>query len=69
MDHDFLDGIDEQFQRLMKLHGNGRGNGRPGARSVEDRLVNKIVDELDGLSAGQKEDVLAYIHSLKKKVE
>jgi hypothetical protein len=67
MDHDFLDGIDEHFQRLMKLSGNGKGNGsRPGARSKEDRVVSKIVDELEGLSTSQKEEVLAHIKTLKK---
>ena len=69
MDHDFLDGIDEQFQRLMKLHGNGKGNGRPGSKPKEDRLTGKIVDQLDGLSPSQKEEVLAYIQTLKQKVE
>lgn len=69
MDHDFLDGIDEQFQRLMKLYGNGKGNGRPGSRSKEDKMIMKIVDQLEGLSAAQKEDVLTYIQTLKQKVE
>ena len=69
MDHDFLDGIDEQFQRLMKLYGNGKGNGRPGSMPQEDRLSIKIVEQLDGLSVAQKEDVLSYIQTLKEKVE
>ncbi len=70
MDNDFLDGIDEQFQRLMKLHGNGKRNGRPAGRSREDRLTNEIVDRLHNLSKSQKEEVLAYIQSIEKqKVE
>jgi hypothetical protein len=69
MDHDFLDGIDEQFQRLMKVNGNGKSNGRSGTRSKEDRLVSRIVDELDGMSTDQKEEVLAYIKTLKHKVD
>jgi hypothetical protein len=27
MDSDFLDGIDEYFERLVELNGNGRRNG------------------------------------------
>jgi len=70
MDNDFLDGIDEQFQRLMKLHGNGKKNGRAMGRSKEDRLINEIVDRLHKLSKGQQEDVLSYIQSMEKqKVE
>ena len=69
MDHDFLDGIDEQFQRLMKLHGNGKSKSRSGSKSKEDRLISKIVDQLEGLSAAQKEEVLTYVQTLKRKVE
>ncbi len=71
MDNDFLDGIDEQFQRLMKLHGNGKKNGRPmGRSSKEDRLITEIVDQLQKLTQRQREVVLAYIQSLEKqKVE
>jgi hypothetical protein len=66
MDNDFLDGIDEQFQRLMKLYGNGKRNGRPMSRSKEDRLINDIIDQLHKLSQRQKEEVLAFIQSLEK---
>ena len=66
MDNDFLDGIDEQFQRLMKLYGNGKRNGRPMGRSKEDRLINDIIDQLHKLSQRQKEEVLAFIQSLEK---
>ena len=70
MDNDFLEGIDEQFQRLMKLHGNGKGNGRPMTRSQEDRLVAEIVDQLGKLSKHQREEVLGFIHTLQQqKVE
>ena len=70
MDNDFLEGIDEQFQRLMKLHGNGKRNGRPMGRSQEDSLITDIVDQLGKLSKGQREEVLAFIQSLQKqKVE
>jgi hypothetical protein len=65
MDNDFLDGIDEQFQRLMKLNGNGKRNGHQMGRSTEDRLTAEIVDSLHDLSSTQKEDVLRFIHSLK----
>jgi hypothetical protein len=66
MDNDFLDGIDEQFQRLMKLYGNGKRNGRPMGRSKEDRLINDIIDQLHKLSQHQKEEVLAFIQALEK---
>jgi hypothetical protein len=70
MDNDFLDGIDEQFQRLMKLNGNGKRNGHQMGRSNEDRLTAEIVDNLHDLSMAQKEDVLRFIHTLQqKKVE
>jgi hypothetical protein len=70
MDNDFLDGIDEQFQRLMKLYGNGKRNGHPMGRSKEDRLVTEIVDRLHNLSKSQKEAVLTFVRSLEtKKVE
>ena len=70
MDNDFLEGIDEQFQRLMKLHGNGKRNGRPVARSQEDRLITEIVDQVGKLSKSQREEVLAFIQSLQQqKVE
>ena len=63
---DFLDGIDEQFQRLMKLNGNGKRVARNG-RSAEDRLVAEIISELEGLSKIEKQQVLSYIQSLKQK--
>lgn len=72
MENDFLDGIDEQFQRLMKLNGNGNGkrNGHSMSRSKEDRLVAEIVDRLHNLSKSQQEEVLTFIHSMEKqKVE
>jgi len=70
MDNDFLDGIDEQFQRLMKLYGNGKRNGHSVGRSKEDRLITEIVEHLDALSKTQKEEVLTFIRSLQKqKVE
>jgi hypothetical protein len=70
MDNDFLDGIDEQFQLLMKKHGNGKSNGHPMARSKEDRLVSQIVERVHTLSKSQQEEVLTFIRSIEKqKVE
>ena len=70
MDNDFLDGIDEQFQRLMKLNGNGKRNGHSMGRSKEDRLVTEIVNQLNNLSKPQQEEVLTFIRSLQReKVE
>lgn len=67
MENDFLDGIDEQFQRLMKLNGNGKRNGRSSsAKAPEDRLIVEIVDNLQSLSQVQKEEVLGFVQSLKK---
>ena len=63
MDHDFLDGIDEHFERLMKLHGNGRNNGRRNGRP-RDRTLAEIMEELDGLNKSQKQEVLSFIQSL-----
>ena len=70
MDNDFLEGIDEQFQRLMKLHGNGNRNGSSMSRSQEGRLITEIVDQLSKLSKSQREEVLAFIQALQQqKVE
>ena len=66
MDNDFLDGIDEQFQRLMKLYGNGKRNGHPISGSKDDRLVTEIVDHLHNLSKSQQEEVLTFVRSLEK---
>ena len=70
MDSDFLDGIDDQFQRLMKIHGHGKRNGRSTGRSSgDDRLLVEIMDHVQAFSKAQKEQVLVYIQSLKQKVE
>ncbi len=67
MENDFLDGIDEQFQRLMKLNGNGKRNGRSKGHTKDDRLINEIVDQLHSLTHPQREEVLAFIQSKKQK--
>jgi hypothetical protein len=70
MDNDFLDGIDDQFQRLMKLNGNGKRNGHSMGRSKEDALISEIMEQVQNLSKTQKEEVLALIRSLQRqKVE
>ena len=69
MDHDFLDGIDDQFQKLMKLHGNGKRNGRSGSKNGDDPLILEILNQLQNLSRAQREEVLAFILTLKQKVE
>ncbi len=68
MDHDFLNGIDEHFERLMKLHGNGRNNSRRNGRS-RDRTLAEIMEELDGLGKSQKKEVLSFIQSLREDSE
>jgi len=70
MANDFLDGIDDAFQRLMKTNGNGKRNGNSLSRSKEDRLIREIVDGLHNLSKTQQEEVLTFVRSLEKqKVE
>jgi hypothetical protein len=65
MDNDFLDGIDEQFQRLM--NGSGKGNGRQSVgRSKEDSLAAEIIAQLRNLSESQKEEVLSLIRTMEK---
>ena len=66
MENDFLDGIDEAFQRLSRQNGNGKRNGHSRSRSSEDRVIAEIVDHLQNLSSGQKRDVLDYVVSLEK---
>jgi hypothetical protein len=65
MNDDFLDGIDEAFQRLMKLNGNGKRNGNSN-RSKDDRLLMEIVDHLRNLSRSQQEEVLKFVRSLEQ---
>ena len=70
MDHDFLDGIDEHFERLMKERGNGRSNGRSRRRnpngSESDQRVRSIVAGLEELSDADRDEVLKFIQSLKR---
>jgi hypothetical protein len=66
---DFLDGIDEQFQRLMKQQGNGKGNGRTPAPAPELSATARIIEQIADLSHSQREEVLAFIRSLKHKVD
>jgi len=70
MEHDFLDGIDEHFERLMKERGNGRSNGRSRRRnsngSDSDEKVRSIVAGLEGLSDPERDEVLKFIRSLKR---
>jgi hypothetical protein len=65
MNDDFLDGIDEAFQRLMKLNGNSKRNGNSN-RSKDDRLLMEIVDHLRNLSRSQQEEVLKFVRSLEQ---
>jgi hypothetical protein len=66
MDHDFLDGIDEHFERLIKSHGNGRRNGSRNGGS-RDRTLSEIMNGLEELSKPQKQEVLEFIRSLTEK--
>jgi len=66
MENDFLDGIDEAFQALMERNGNGKKNGHAIGRSRDDRIVSEIVTELQHFSRAQREEVLKFVHSLKK---
>jgi len=69
MENDFLDEIDEAFQRLTS-NGNGKRNGHSISRSKEDRLVMEIIEELPSLSRSQQEQVLNFVRSLERqKVE
>ncbi len=66
---DFLEGIDEQFQRLMKQQGNGKSNGRTGTPAPPAKSVtSQIIDQIAGLTHFQREEVLAFIQTLKHKV-
>jgi hypothetical protein len=64
MEDDFLDGIDEAFQKLMKLNGNGKRNGYSIGRAREDRLIAEIIDHLHKLSKEKQQEVLDFIRSL-----
>ena len=64
MDHEFLDGIDAHFERLMKLNGNGRRSERGRNGSSGDRMLVEIMAELEGLTHTQKKQVLDFVRSL-----
>ena len=66
---DFLDGIDEQFQRLMKQHGNGKSNGRAHHNPPEQSVTSRIVEQISDLTHAQREEVLEFIQTLKHKVD
>jgi hypothetical protein len=66
---DFLDGIDEQFQKLMKQQGNGKSNGRARHDAPEQTVTSRIVEQISGLTHSQREEVLAFIQTLKHKVD
>lgn len=66
---DFLDGIDEQFQRLMRQQGNGKSNGRTRSQAPEPSVTARIMDQLPHLTHDQREEVLAFIQSLKQKID
>jgi len=68
---DFLDGIDEHFQRLMKQQGNGNGKGNGGARPQppQQSVTARIIEQISDLTHSQREEVLAFIHGLKQKVD
>ena len=66
---DFLDGIDDQFQKLMKQHGNGKSNGRGRSHAPEPSVTSQITDRIADLSHSEREEVLAFIQSLKQKVD
>ncbi len=66
MDRNFLDGIDEHFERLMKLNGHSRRNGRSRSGASRDRILLEITDRLEGLSGTQKQEVLDFVRSLSK---
>ena len=63
MENDFLDEIDEAFQRLTN-NGNGKRNGHSISRSKEDRVVMEIIEQLRNLSKAQQEEVLRFVRSI-----
>jgi hypothetical protein len=74
MDHDFLDGIDERFERLMSESGNGngrrshRGTGRAGSNAnpdTADPALRAVLEAWAGLSDSGRDKVLALVRSLK----
>jgi hypothetical protein len=70
MEHDFLDEIDEHFERLMKESGNGGSNGQSRRRnsngSESDQKVRAILSGLEELSDTERDEVLNLIQSLKR---
>jgi hypothetical protein len=66
---DFLKGIDEQFQKLVKQQGNGKGNGRPRNVVPEQSVTARIMEQISSLTHSQREEVLAFIQVLKQKVD
>jgi hypothetical protein len=65
MENDFLDEIDEAFQRLTN-NGNGKRNGHSISRSKEDRVVMEIIEQLRSLSKTQQEEVLKFVRTIER---
>jgi hypothetical protein len=76
MENDFLDGIDEHFERLMKESGNGNRNGSGSSRrsgrtsrsggAGEDARARSLMAGWAELDDAEKDLVLDYIRTLKR---
>ena len=66
MDHDFLEGIDEHFNRLVELQDNGKSNGKSRGK-VKDRFLAELVHAVDPLSPKEEREVLNFIRSLNQR--
>jgi hypothetical protein len=70
-DRDFLNGIDEEFERRMRLYDNGSGNGRNGRQRSRrrDSLSMRILELVDHLSPEKKEEAILFLQALKEGAE
>jgi len=70
---DFLNGIDQKFQELTKNQGegpqNGSQDGRARSNAPEPTVTARIIKRLPTLTHSQREEVLAFIKSLKQKTQ
>lgn len=70
MDHDFLDGIDEHFERLLRDSGSRvgvDGRSRKTDGTASEPTVTDIMAAVELLSESEKSEVLEFVRVLRRK--
>ena len=66
---DFLEGIDDHFNRLMDLPGSDTKAARLPSQPSIDPVMQEIEESLGELSKRKRQEVLRFIRTLKEKSE